>query len=199
MSPKKGKASDHQPVDRPQILREAAQLFGEHGYHATTMQQIGEKLGLLKGSLYYHIASKEELLIEMLTASVSDVRASVEKANAAGGTPRERLVRAIEAEVKEMAGHLDEIRIWLAERHRMEKTLADVTKQVAQVDELILGILEDGQRSGEWSPGDLSLAFIAIREMVASFATWYRPGGRLGPEQIAASYARFAAAILASE
>ena len=45
-----------------EIIAAAAKLFKEKGYHATTIQDVADEVGMLKGSLYYHIKSKEELL-----------------------------------------------------------------------------------------------------------------------------------------
>lgn len=43
------------------ILEAAAALFAERGYAATSVRDIGERVGLLGGSLYHHIKSKEAL------------------------------------------------------------------------------------------------------------------------------------------
>ncbi|MDX3910602.1 MAG: TetR/AcrR family transcriptional regulator [Sphingobium sp.] len=48
-----------------QILEIAAQLFARKGYRGTSMRDIGEKAGLLGGSLYHHIKSKDALFVEL--------------------------------------------------------------------------------------------------------------------------------------
>jgi hypothetical protein len=50
---------------REYILEEAATLFKERGYAATTMRDLAEKLDIKAASLYNHIASKEEILKEI--------------------------------------------------------------------------------------------------------------------------------------
>ena len=54
---------------RQQIMDAAAELFSVRGYHGTSMQDIGQRVGLLKGSLYAHVATKEELLLEIVSAA----------------------------------------------------------------------------------------------------------------------------------
>jgi TetR/AcrR family transcriptional repressor of nem operon len=49
-------------VNREFIIREALQLFRDQGYHATSMNDIGEACGLLKGSIYHYFSSKEDLM-----------------------------------------------------------------------------------------------------------------------------------------
>lgn len=50
-----------------EILRVAANLFGDMGYASTTMHDIGDAAGVLPGSLYHHFASKEDIAIELLS------------------------------------------------------------------------------------------------------------------------------------
>lgn len=49
-----------------QILAVATRLFREQGYAATSMQEVSDAVGLLKGSLYYYVRSKEDLLVAIL-------------------------------------------------------------------------------------------------------------------------------------
>lgn len=49
-----------------QILAEATRLFREQGFAATSMQEVSDAVGLLKGSLYYYVRSKEDLLVAIL-------------------------------------------------------------------------------------------------------------------------------------
>src|SRR5919206_1255359 len=44
------------------LTREAARLFAEKGYHGTSIGDLAKAMGVQKGSLYAHIASKEDLL-----------------------------------------------------------------------------------------------------------------------------------------
>jgi AcrR family transcriptional regulator len=54
---------------REQIITAAASLFAERGYHGASMQDIGERVGMLKGSLYAHVANKEEMLLEIVSTT----------------------------------------------------------------------------------------------------------------------------------
>ena len=49
-------------------------MFFERGYEATTTQDIGAALGLLKGSIYYYISSKQGLLVELVQQYHEDTR-----------------------------------------------------------------------------------------------------------------------------
>ena len=49
-----------------EILDAAADLFFHKGFGATTTQDVADAVGLLKGSLYHHIGSKEDLLVGII-------------------------------------------------------------------------------------------------------------------------------------
>ena len=58
---------------RRQILDVAARLFRREGYAATTLRAIATECGMKAGSLYYHFASKDELMLEVLEIGVQRV------------------------------------------------------------------------------------------------------------------------------
>ena len=53
-------------VSEDDIIREALKLFRTQGYHKTTMANIGDACGLLKGSIYHYFSSKEDLMKTVL-------------------------------------------------------------------------------------------------------------------------------------
>ncbi len=53
-------------TSREQIIKDAIHLFKVHGYFDTTMSDIAQSCGLIKGSIYHHFKSKEELGLECL-------------------------------------------------------------------------------------------------------------------------------------
>src|SRR4249920_2081051 len=59
---------------RSQILREAARLFSERGYHPTSVADIVASLGVGKGVFYWYFPSKEELFVELLRGAHQDLR-----------------------------------------------------------------------------------------------------------------------------
>lgn len=60
-------------MSRAQILGAAAKLFRAQGYAATTLREIAAAVGIQAGSIYYHFASKDELLLEVLDVGISRV------------------------------------------------------------------------------------------------------------------------------
>src|SRR6266498_5059635 len=64
---------------RSELTREAAKLFARKGYHGTSIGDIADALGVQKGSLYAHIASKEDLLYETMREGANAFHASLDE------------------------------------------------------------------------------------------------------------------------
>ena len=75
----------------PLILDAAARFFAEKGYGYTSMRDIAGAAGMLPGSLYYHFASKEELLVAVYAEGVRRIKAALAPALAPDGDPWQRL------------------------------------------------------------------------------------------------------------
>lgn len=56
---------------RQQVIDAAASLFAERGYAATSTRRIAERAGMRQASMYYYFAGKEEILLELLQASIA--------------------------------------------------------------------------------------------------------------------------------
>ena len=80
---------------RQRILDIAVDLFIEQGYAGTSVRDISERLGMTKGSLYYHFASKEEVLNALVAPLLEDLDQFVVDAAAAGKIDRDRLERLV--------------------------------------------------------------------------------------------------------
>lgn len=65
---------------RHEILEIAGELFAERGYRATSIRDIAERAGLLAGSLYYHIRSKEALFVEIHNTALAAAATRIHKA-----------------------------------------------------------------------------------------------------------------------
>jgi AcrR family transcriptional regulator len=58
---------------RDRILEAALELFSEHGFEGTTLQQIADRLGFTKAALYYHFRSKDDLLEALVMPVMTDL------------------------------------------------------------------------------------------------------------------------------
>jgi AcrR family transcriptional regulator len=79
---------------RREIRDIAARLFARKGYRGTSMRDIGEQAGVLGGSLYHHIRSKDALFVELHDAALDDAERRIAQAVAACDDPWARLEAA---------------------------------------------------------------------------------------------------------
>ena len=169
------------PPRKEQILEEAARLFGRRGYHATSMRDIGEATGMLAGSLYAHISSKEDLLFEIVLQAANQFLDRLEAIRAVDLGPEERLRRAMRAHVGVVADNLDEAWVfhheWKALTGERRNGVRRLRRRYEQLwDEIVRDL-----------PGAADPRF--ARLLVLSAAnwtyTWYRPEGPLSPDEVA--------------
>jgi AcrR family transcriptional regulator len=77
--PRKNESSITDTGTRAQILSCAARMFRTQGYAAVSLRNIAKGVGMTTGSLYYHFASKEEIVTEILDQGHRRVLAEVQK------------------------------------------------------------------------------------------------------------------------
>src|SRR3954465_4306069 len=87
-----------------QVRAAALRLFRDKGYHATSMRDIAEAVGINKGSLYSYIRSKEDLLIPFFEQALSPLVVEMEAVSQdASLGPTERLKRILQAHILNVA------------------------------------------------------------------------------------------------
>ncbi|MDT0306689.1 ScbR family autoregulator-binding transcription factor [Streptomyces sp. DSM 44917] len=69
---------------RAEILRAAGELFAQHGYHATSVQDVADRTGMTKGAVYFHFSSKEELALALATAHSASLPPLIREVQAKG-------------------------------------------------------------------------------------------------------------------
>lgn len=69
------------PTGRERILDVAAESFLSRGYEGTSLRQLADAVGMKAGSLYYHFASKDELLTEVLRRGIDVMHTAFDDAD----------------------------------------------------------------------------------------------------------------------
>jgi AcrR family transcriptional regulator len=174
-----------------EVYAAALRLFNEKGYHATSMQDIAAAVGLYKGSLYHYIGGKEELLVQVFERAMGGLLAQVERIvadSSLGASTQLRMV--IVAHVGAVASNLDALTVYLHEfRALTGKGLETVRNQRERYRHLVESVVARGVQTGEFARTDVGIATLGILGMCNWLAQWYRPGGRLGADEIADYFA----------
>lgn len=169
-----------------EIFDAAASLFKQKGFHATSMRDIADAVGMQKGSLYYHISGKEDLLFRISFEAINAITEQLEEIAAAPLTPSEKLSAAIENHVETLCDKLDLMSVFLKESHTLTaEQQAQILAYRRRYEELMRDILQQGVEAGEFRCVDVGAVTNGLLGMLNWMHYWYQPEGRLGPDEIA--------------
>jgi AcrR family transcriptional regulator len=176
---------------REAIIRAGMNLFAEFGYHASTLRKLAEQVGIEAGSLYNHMASKSELLSDMLIFGTQEVLVGVRTLlETAPEDPLDRLRIAVAAHIQFHCVQRQQVMVLDRElRHLTREEAAKSMQRRAEYEELFRGILQQGVQDGVFRDHDTSLSLKAILRLGTGTAAWYRPDGRASAYEIGQLYA----------
>ena len=173
-------------MTKDQILEAAAQIFGEKGYHAASMQDIAKAVDLRKASLYHHVSSKQEILFEILDNSLDMLIGKMEEVIAQPFSPEEKLRLAMRSYIIGLAENLDLASVLLLEHRSLElKFRKRHIPRRDNYENLWRGIIEEGVIQGVFSCDDPNLAVKVVLGIANWTIMWYRPEGSLSAKEIA--------------
>jgi AcrR family transcriptional regulator len=171
---------------RQQIEDAASSLFGERGYAATSVRDIAQSLSLQGGSLYAHMASKEDVLWSIVTRAADRFNAEVGPLAAGSGPAPHRLRHMIRAHVAVVTSQQRDAAVFLQEwRFLSDARRAEVAARRDSYEKLFRDVIAEGVRAADFEPVDESLTAMAILSALNGIAAWYRIDGPRTPEAIA--------------
>jgi AcrR family transcriptional regulator len=176
---------------RTELVAVAARLFSQRGYHGTSMQDLGNELGIQRGSLYAHIGSKEELLFDVVDDGAERFLGRGRRALESGGGAAERLRALLIGHVETATQHLEASTVFLNEWRYLSPELRDhIQAKRDRYEQMVREIVTAGIAAGEVRP-DADVHFAATLVLSAGnwTYTWYRPGGDLTPTEIGERFA----------
>lgn len=172
-----------------EILEEAVRLFRQKGYHATSVQDIADAVGLQKGSLYHYITGKEELLARIVAEGVQGYARALEEILAEPLPARERVARAVRHHVGMIAENLGIYTVFLRERHALTPGQSHlVTGSMRRYQALFERTIEEGIARGEFRAVSPRLAAMAMFGASNWLYQWFSPDGRLPAAEIAEAF-----------
>jgi AcrR family transcriptional regulator len=178
--------SQSKPATRlEEVLRSAANIFFTKGFHATSIEDVARDVGMLKGSLYYYIKSKDDLLFQLLLAGIEDGDAFIARQIDVSGDPVEQLERAIRAQIDYIIQNKVPFGLFLHEfdslsGKRQHKLISVMSRYNSRFVELV----RRGQQRGELIDGEPWLIVNGILGMCNWLYRWYDTEQVSGPEQV---------------
>ncbi|MET4073766.1 TetR/AcrR family transcriptional regulator [Hymenobacter sp. UYCo722] len=172
---------------KAQIDRTATALFRTRGYAATSMRELATALGLEAGSLYSHIKSKEEILHRVCFGLAADFFLAFDQAISDSSIPVAiQLRQALEAHVRVLTRDGAASAVFLHEwRHLSEPGRAEFLVLRDRYEAGFRTLITQGVTEGQLHTPDAAFATLTLLASLNWLPSWYRPEGKLGPDEIA--------------
>lgn len=178
------------------VSEAAVRLFARKGFAATGIRELAVEAGLTPAALYHYMGTKEDLLLDIMHSCLDPLLAAGSEIAGQSASPDVRLAE------------LTEMHVWLHASQPLRAMVADTElRSLTSEAEAILALrddyermwaalLEEGAEDGCFHIVDKRVTAIALLEMCSAVAHWYRPGGRLGLEQLCELHADLALAMV---
>ncbi|GGA56080.1 putative transcriptional regulator, TetR family protein [Pseudoclavibacter endophyticus] len=170
--------------DQDAVVAAAVELFNRHGYEATSMGMIADRLGISKSAIYHHVPGKEQLLEVALDRAISELEAVLDRPAARERPVDQRLEYVLRAMVGVLVDELSNVTLLLRvrgntpmERRAMERRRA--------FDHAVADLIEEAAKSGALR-SDLQPRVVTrlLFGMINWITEWYRPDGPLRREEL---------------
>lgn len=182
------------------IVHIAGELFSERGFNGTSLKDIADAVGVLKGSLYHYINSKEDLLFDVIKVAHQGVLENMRLADHFASDPVRQIaafcyghvfLNAVEERIHRGIVFMQE---W---KHLAEDKKSQIAQDRDGYDAYLRAIVTRGTSSGAFdSEIDARLSSFAIFGVLTSYIRWYHPGGRFTAHDIGRETAGFVLASL---
>lgn len=180
------------------MLLAAIVVFHEKGYASSSIQDVADRVGVLKGSLYHYISSKEDLLVRIFEDSDAQ---SEEMLTVAATLPLPAIEKVRAFVYRWSLWHLENFErasVYFNEWKHLDGARRKQVKEKRRAYEgFLIDLVEEGKGEGD-IPADLDSGYACffILSALNGLPTWFR-GQRFGPvEYIASSYAEMAVGML---
>ncbi len=169
-----------------EIIQVGAHCFGEQGYRATTLETVAAKVGVSKVTLYNYVSSKEQLLCRVFERTIETFGTGLRQIIEQDLPADEKLRRIIRYQVTLLTSHLSFLTVFFSEESGLPAHMAKrVAQEKREYDRAIEKVVKDGIAEGRFRDLPPTLFVFALLGMCNWLYKWYRPDGKLMPDEIA--------------
>ncbi len=171
------------------LLAQAARVFAEQGYHATTMRDVAQASGMSLAGIYYYVRGKEGLLALIQERCFAGVLEGAREAVAASDDPAERVQAFVRHHVGYFAAHMPEMKVL---SHEAGSLSGEARRRVEAIKRRYVDLLEGLLREAapDEAPVDRNAAAYLLFGMMNWMYTWYNPAREIDPRRLADLIAR---------
>lgn len=172
-----------------EVVDAAVEVFYAKGYSAASIQDVADLVGVLKGSLYHYISSKEDLLFRIFEGSHEQAVALMADINGRNLPPRQRLEAYLNELVHWYLGNVERVSLYFNEwRYLTGDNATAVRKHRKVFADFVRDILDEDNE--QLRPGvDHRLATFYIMGAINNIPVWYRKTGPYSAARVAQEFA----------
>lgn len=157
-----------------EVFRTAAELMVQKGYGGTSIGDIARAVGMTKAGLYHHIASKQDMLFQILQYALDSLQCVVIDPAKRFSDPEERLREIIRLHVRGLFDQGLEFALLFPERRHLESAQQKViTQQIENYRGLMSEALQELADEGKLRDLDINIAAKHILQTIAGIARWF--------------------------
>ena len=162
---------------RAELTRQAARLFAERGYHGTSIGDLAEAMGVQKGSLYAHIASKQDLLYGTMREGADAFHGGLD-AIPEQLPATEKIRLAVRSHLRVVAEQLDVATVFTREWRYLEGARREeILAERRRYEGRFRALFREGREHGELRTDlDESAAALLVLSALNWAYTWLQPG-----------------------
>lgn len=173
-------------IPREEIIKAASKVFKEKGYENGRLEDIANELGILKGSLYYYIDNKEDLLLSVVELPIKEITEKIEEIANSDEEPIEKIRQIVHSHLHFTEEYSAALSVYLERKwDRDNPNYIKVFELGKRHEDAIIRVVEEGIQKKQiyegMDPMVISYTIIAICNWPYR---WYKPDGRLTMDEI---------------
>lgn len=173
---------------RQQILSTAGGLFREHGYHATSIRDIAKSLDMRGSSLYAHVASKEQMLWEIVTEAADAFLQGAARVDE-NQEPAAKLRALIRSHLKVIVDELPNATVFFHEWRFLSSDMkVAIIERRDSYERHFRETIRQGVEQGVFEVEDVKTATLFVLSALNWSYQWFSAAGSLSLEELTEKY-----------
>lgn len=167
------------------VLRAAARLFNERGFHATSLDDVAARIGVKKPTIYHYIGNKDQVLLECAKFGLDQVVSAVDRTRNTSGTGLERLRVFLRRYAEITMDDFGRCVIRTSEQQLSPESAETFRALKRRIDHAMRDLIAEGIADGSIAPGDPKMIAFTLAGALNWPARWYDPNGPLTSAEVA--------------
>jgi AcrR family transcriptional regulator len=181
------------PRTQEAIRREALRLIYAHGYEGMSLRDLAKEVGILQGSLYNHIETKQALLFSLMEEHMKALLKGLDEELNKTDDPVEQLTAFITFHVEYHMDRREEVYTNNSELRSLEpENLKRIRTLRRAYEKRVIEILDKGVKQGRFKVGNTKVAAFALIAMLTGVCNWYKPGGTMSRSELVSTHTAMA-------